>query len=73
MTVDKNKKYRTQDGKKVRIYAHGCGGTFCIHGAVRVAENLWVAETWTAEGRCGIPGSVKAYDLVEVTEGGAES
>ena len=47
--IDKNKQYRTRDGREVRIYATDGGGHKPIHGAIREDEN-WVAYTWLYDG-----------------------
>ena len=47
--IDKNKQYRTRDGREVRIYATDGGGHKPIHGAIREGEN-WVAYTWLYDG-----------------------
>ena len=47
--IDKNKQYRTRDGREVRIYATDGGGHKPIHGAIREDEN-WIAYTWLYDG-----------------------
>jgi hypothetical protein len=47
--IDKNKQYRTRDGREVRIYATDGGGHRPIHGAIREDEN-WIAYTWLYDG-----------------------
>ena len=47
--IDKNKQYRTRDGREVRIYATDGGGHKPIHGAIREGES-WVAYTWLYDG-----------------------
>ena len=68
--IDMNKKYRTRDGREVRIYATDGGDLFedrTIHGAVK-NRNRWVFAVWNAmTGRCFA--SVKEeteMDLIEV-------
>lgn len=34
--IDKNKKYRTRDGKEVRIYCTDGRGLYPIHGAILI-------------------------------------
>ncbi len=48
--IDKDKTYRTRDGRAVRIYATdgGCGRS--VHGAVNCA-GVWVSTTWREDGR----------------------
>jgi len=68
--IDKNRIYRTRDGREVRIYATD-GGDLCenrtIHGAV-LSGNNWVFAVWNAmNGKCYA--SVKqdmGIDLIEV-------
>jgi hypothetical protein len=68
--IDLNKKYRTKDGREVRIYAtdggergaiHGEIGT--IHGAIK-KENGWFFAIWPSNGISHF----SDYDLVEVKE-----
>ena len=44
--IDINKKYRTRDGREVRIYAtDGRGGT-AIHGAIKTCSGYWQQASW---------------------------
>ena len=49
--IDKNKQYRTRDGREVRIYAvdglNGCR----VHGAIRHTEYGWEHRAWFTDGR----------------------
>ena len=47
--IDKNKQYKTRDGREVRIYATDGNGHKPIHGAIREGES-WVAYTWLYDG-----------------------
>ena len=47
--IDITKKYRTRDGREVRIYATDGGGHKPIHGAIREGEN-WIAYIWLYDG-----------------------
>ena len=63
--IDPAKKYRTRDGREVRIYAVDGGGKDHIHGAVKNECGSWVAEQWYGGGKyahCG----VHMKDLIEV-------
>ena len=61
--IDKNKKYRTRDGKEVRIYeTEGTSGGL-VHGAIKIDE-VWCMTIWTAGGRYST--TEYKYDLVEV-------
>jgi hypothetical protein len=68
--IDINKKYRTRDGREVRIYATDGGDLFedrTIHGAVKNRDR-WVFAVWNATtGRCfaSVKGETE-MDLIEV-------
>ena len=47
--IDINKKYRTRDGREVRIYATDGGGVHCVHGAVKNLEG-WAMCSWVQGG-----------------------
>lgn len=47
--IDKNKKYRTRDGKEVRIYETEGNTHNGIHGAIKIDE-AWCVAHWTAKG-----------------------
>lgn len=47
--IDKNKQYKTRDGREVRIYATDGNGHKPIHGAIREGQS-WVAYTWLYDG-----------------------
>ena len=62
--IDKNKQYRTRDGREVRIYAtDGKGPASVVQGAVNAGDG-WVPHSWYADGmyRYGKDGA----DLIEV-------
>ena len=66
--IDINKKYRTRDGREVRIYALDGHGTMQIHGAFIGSghnEGKWVAWQWMANGRTGVLSETE-MDLIEV-------
>ena len=64
--IDINKKYRTRNGREVRIYATDhTSSEFTVGGAVR-EENGWAVHSWTADGRYFIGPSLLNDDLVEV-------
>ena len=49
--IDINKKYRTRDGREVRIYVtDGRGGT-AIHGAIKTCSGYWLQESWWSSGQ----------------------
>ena len=67
MTISMDKKYRTRDGREVRIYAVDGGGSFPVHGAIRF-ENFWGLISWDFDGEhatSSLP-SFDKYDLIEV-------
>jgi len=65
LVIDKNKQYRTRDGREVRIYATDGGGKDHIHGAVKNECGSWVAEQWFSGGKYAFSG-VHMKDLIEV-------
>jgi len=63
--IDINKKYRTRDGREVRIYALDGGGALPVHGACRDDETgVWVLSRWKENGSISL--SDFPSDLVEV-------
>jgi hypothetical protein len=62
MMIDINKKYRTRNGREVRIYATDGWSASPIHGAIKV-EGDWRFSCWSAS---GIHHQDRAYDLIEV-------
>jgi hypothetical protein len=65
--IDINKKYRTRDGREVRIYATDCGRDGdMVHGAVKKQSEWWEQCSWHKDGRFyGGPHSHE-LDLIEV-------
>jgi hypothetical protein len=61
--ISKDKKYKTRDGRDVRIYAMDGMGDYSIHGAVLV-DNGWMDVCWTKEG-CS---RIHPFDLIEQHE-----
>jgi hypothetical protein len=51
--IDITKKYKTRDGREVRIYATDGGGHRPVHGAIREGQE-WVAYTWLHDGVAGL-------------------
>ena len=49
MTISIDKKYRTRDGREVRIYAVDGRGKHPVHGAY-LTEDGWKAYDWAADG-----------------------
>ena len=48
--IDINKKYRTRDGREVRIYATDGGGRNPVHGSIK-EEDGWIFQVWPQNGR----------------------
>ena len=66
--IDKNKQYRTRDGREVRIYATDGGGEYPVHGSVFCADDSeWTQESWSAQGLwMGAASRDHRLDLIEV-------
>ena len=58
--ISKDKKYRTRDGREVRIYATDGHETYPIHGAIM--DQGWCPHHWMPDGR----GAFERFDLIEV-------
>ena len=63
--IDPNKKYRTRDGREVRIYATGLGGLYPVHGAINIRGDDWIVTSWMRNGSSFSDITADA-DLVEV-------
>lgn len=62
--IDKNKTYRTRDGREVRIYATDGYPPLTVHGAIKL-EDCWEIVAWRSDGRLG--GYAESdSDLIEV-------
>jgi len=49
--IDINKKYRTRDGREVRIYATDGGDDFPVHGAIKDRDDaVWRNYSWHSNG-----------------------
>ena len=63
--ISMDKKYRTRDGREVRIYALDGGGSHTVQGACKHLETgVWVLQRWNEQGR--ISGPDFPCDLIEV-------
>jgi len=61
--IDKNKTYKTRDGREVRIYATDGGGCWPVHGAIKTKDSgVWVNYCWSANGSA----LYSELDLIEV-------
>ena len=63
--IDINKKYRTRDGREVRIYATDGTDDQSIHGAVKDG-NGWTIAAWYSDGVHARSNRNGPRDLVEV-------
>lgn len=64
--ISMEKKYRTFDGREVRLYAVDGGGKFPIHGAANT-DGDWLAYSWSVGGHCDLLSlDSQRDDLVEV-------
>jgi hypothetical protein len=63
--IDMTKKYRTRDGREVRIYATDGIDEYPVHGAV-LSEYGWGSDTWTGNGYVFEDESENEGDLIEV-------
>ena len=63
--IDKNKTYRTRDGREVRIYATDGGGMQPIHGAI-FDDDIWLQQDWYARGTINPFSDTSDKDLIEV-------
>ena len=63
--IDINKKYRTRDGREVRIYATDGGlHKSMVHGAIFTDGCGWLSNTWSAKGSSRP--LTEEFDLIEV-------
>ncbi len=62
--IDKDKQYRTRDGREVRIYAVDGREGEEVHGAF-LSKGGWVSNSWAANG-LWCAGGEDACDLIEV-------
>jgi hypothetical protein len=64
--IDKNRTYRTRDGREVRIYATDGVDDQSIHGAVKDNNNGWILHAWYSDGVHARSDRNGRYDLIEV-------
>lgn len=62
--IDKNKQYRTRDGREVRIYATDGGDGRLVHGAIKTGD-LWVVTAWPSDDAIS-KFTQSGLDLIEV-------
>ena len=65
--ISLDKKYRTRDGREVKLYATDGGDNYPVHGATKNAEGNWIAWTWAITGRSFMC-EENANDLIEIKE-----
>ena len=63
--IDINKKYRTRDGREVRIYATDGHDNQAVHGAVK-DSHAWTLHTWYSDGVFARSDRNGLRDLIEV-------
>jgi hypothetical protein len=64
--IDKNRTYRTRDGREVRIYATDGRAMYPIHGAI-LQEHGWQQSCWAVDGLHSISSSGNhSGDIIEV-------
>lgn len=63
--IEMDKKYRTRDGREVRIYAVDGFGQWPVHGAVS-NKGHWISESWTKDGWSFAANDQRVSDLIEV-------
>lgn len=62
--ISMDKKYRTRDGREVRIYSVDGGGMLSVHGAIKCLGG-WMVSQWCKDG-LAYPESNAGKDLIEV-------
>lgn len=62
--IDLKKKYRTRDGREVRVYATDGIGTMCVHGATLDPDG-WILRQWDAFGTLCPQLGQRDSDIVE--------
>jgi len=72
MKIEMGKKYKTRDGRDVRIYAVDGFGVHCVHGAyfdtADYGEVGWIDDSWTINGEVVEGQEGFDLELVEVKE-----
>lgn len=63
--ISMDKKYKTRDGREVRIYAVDGQGPYPVHGAIWM-KNFWSPCNWTELGTMHSDGREADSDLIEV-------
>jgi hypothetical protein len=63
--IDIAKKYKTRDGREVRIYAVDGAGPYSVHGAVK-SDGRWCGSAWMPNGSYFNSGEIDLMDMIEV-------
>jgi len=63
--INMSKKYRTREGREVRIYATDGEYPYKIHGAFKTEQGEWRHARWTSKGSFVLAGESDG-DLIEV-------
>ena len=63
--INKDKQYRTRDGREVRIYATDGSYPYVVHGAIKNENGEWQPSNWLNQGGATIVTS-NVNDLIEV-------
>lgn len=70
MKIEMGKKYKTRDGRDVRIYAVDGFGEYCVHGAYYDVADYgyigWIDDSWTINGEVISGQSGFDLELIEV-------
>src|ERR1700743_617278 len=64
MAIEMGRKYRTADGREVRLYAVEVKGLRPVHGAV-LHNHVWASHSWTCDGK-DTPDAHCRIDLIEI-------
>ena len=63
--ISMDKKYRTRDGREVKLLMVDAGGFEPVLGAYRVGDLGWMPIGWKADGFYYCPDDPSDYDLIE--------
>ena len=64
--IDKNRTYKTRDGREVRIYATDGRDFYPVHGAINQGDG-WQHNCWTRTGKHSLSSTCgEGSDLIEV-------
>jgi len=66
--IDINKRYRTRDGREVRIYATDGHPDEPVHGAFKDYSGQWNTSIWNLDGTCRFKKCVSGEQCVDLVE-----